>query len=67
LVIPAPVVNPLFQWILDFRLRGSDGFRIVYDSIKKMEPKETARVLLLPARRALSRPLCRCPARDKGD
>jgi hypothetical protein len=49
-VIPAQAGIYLFQWVMDSRLRGSDGFRVFYDSIKKTEPYENARDPLYPAR-----------------
>jgi hypothetical protein len=39
----------LFQWVMDSRLRGSNGFRIFCDSIKETEPNENALVPLHPA------------------
>jgi hypothetical protein len=31
-VIPAQAVIQLFQWVMNYRLRGSDGFRLFYDT-----------------------------------
>jgi hypothetical protein len=32
-VIPAQAEIQSFQWVMDYRLRGSDGFRLFYDTI----------------------------------
>ncbi|MBC2733774.1 MAG: hypothetical protein HF981_05400 [Desulfobacteraceae bacterium] len=40
-VIPAQAGIQLFQWVMDSRLRGSDGLRTFYGSIKKTNQKKT--------------------------